>query len=197
MGKKSPLLYELRAAALEGRHDFPAAIRDFGKALEIRPDDGRLLVGRGWAYLVYDSPKLAMADFESAIKLDPVNADAYNGRGTAHVKLGNLTAAVGDAVEARRLGRGIPRVTYNAARIYALAASVAAAAAGEKGRLARPLVSKYQDIALQLVRETFEGQRPRNAGVLARNGPVRPGIEGDPAAAQVRGIDRASKNSGP
>ena len=42
----------------------------------------------GWTYLVVESPKLALRDFELAIELDPKNADAYNGRSYAPAKLG-------------------------------------------------------------------------------------------------------------
>ena len=82
-GRKSPLLYELRGLAQAAHDDYPGAIRDYGRALEIRPDDGRLLVLRGWAYLFFDSPKPALVDFEAAIKLDPQSSEAFNGRGTA------------------------------------------------------------------------------------------------------------------
>ena len=179
------------ALAHAAHHDYPGAIRDYGRALEIRPNDGRLLAHRGWAYLVFDSPKLALADFEAAIKLDPANADAYNGRGTARARLGDHAAAVADAREALRHGRTNPRVTYNAARIYALAAAIAAAEVGEKGRQARPLVFQVPGYRRAVdpggVRT---GSARETRGVLAGYGPARPGLEGDPAAAQVRGFDR-------
>jgi len=180
-GKKSSLLYELRAVALAARHHYPDAIRDFGKALETRANDGQLLARRGWTYLVFDSPRLALADFEAAIKLDPADGDAYNGRGTARARLGDQMAAVVDAREALRHGRTNPRVTYNAARIYALAASIAASELGEKGRLARPLSSRYQDIAVQLVREAFEREAPEKRAAFWRET-----VEPDPALKAIR-----------
>ena len=161
--RKSPLLFELRGVARAAQDDYPAAIRDYSRALEIRPDDGRLLVRRGWAYLVFDSPRLALDDFNAAIKLDPAQGDAYNGRGTAHARLGDHLAAVADAREALRLGGTSPRVTYDAARIYAMAAQVAAAEVGEKGRASRLLPPRYQDIAVHLIRDALAREAPRNA----------------------------------
>ena len=114
------------------RDDYPGAIRDYGRALEMRPDDGRLLAERGWAYLVFDSPKLALADFDAAIKLDPAASDWHTGRGTAHARLGDHRAAVSRRPRGPPSRQGEPRVTYNAARIYALAAPVAAAEAGRE-----------------------------------------------------------------
>ena len=185
------MLYELRGLAQAARNDYPGAIRDYSRALEIRPDDGRLLVHRGWAYLLFDSPKLALVDFEAAIKLDPADADAYNGRGTAHARLGDHRAAVADAREALRLGKADPRVTYNAARIYALAASVAAADVGENGRPARlALVTVPGHRRAVDPRGLRTGSARETHGVLARDDPARPGLEGDPPAAQVRGADR-------
>ena len=140
-----------------------------------------LLDLRGWAYLVYDSPKLALADFEAAIKLDPASGDAYNGRGTAHVRLGDYLGAVADAREALRLAKADPRVTYNAARIYALAASIAAADVGEKGRQARLLSSRYQDTAVQLIREALEREAPEKRAAFWRDT-----IQPDPALKAIR-----------
>jgi serine/threonine protein kinase/Tfp pilus assembly protein PilF len=180
-GRKSSLLYELRGLAHAAHHNYPGAIRDFGKALEIRPDDGRLLARRGWTYLVFDSPRLALADFEAAIQLDPADSDAYNGRGTAHARLGDHIAAVADAREALRLGRTSPRVTYNAARIYALAASIPSADLGAKDRLAKPLSSRYQDIALQLIRAAFEREAPEKRAAFWRET-----VQPDPALKAIR-----------
>jgi len=180
-GKKSPVIFQYRGLAHAAHHDYPAAIRDYSRALEIRPDLGRLLALRGWVYLVYDSPKLALADFEAAIKLEPTDGDAYNGRGTAYVQLGDHFGAVADAREALRLAKANPRVTYNAARIYALAAASAAAEVGEKGRPASLLSAKYQDTAVELIREALERESPEK-----RTSFWRDTIQLDPALNAIR-----------
>jgi serine/threonine protein kinase/Flp pilus assembly protein TadD len=181
-GKKSPTLYELRADAHVKRNNYPEAIRDYGRALELRPDDSRLHVLRGWAYLMVESPKLALVDFETAIKLDPAQGDAYNGRGTACVLGGDHLGAVADAREALLRGKADPRITYNAARIYALAAARAAAeVGGEKGRQARLLASRYQDTALQLIREAIEREAPEKRAKFWRET-----IQVDPAFKAIK-----------
>jgi tetratricopeptide (TPR) repeat protein len=180
-GKTSAMLFQLRGLAHAAREDYPRAIADYGRALELRPDDGRVLARRGWAYLVVDSPRLALGDFDAALQLDPADADAHNGRGTAHVLLGNHRAAVADARTALRLGKANPRVTYNAARIYALAVPVAAAELGENARLARLLSSQYQDLAVQLVREALEREPPENRAAF-----WRVTVQPDPALKAIR-----------
>jgi eukaryotic-like serine/threonine-protein kinase len=159
MGKKSAVVFELRGLARAARNDYAGAIEDYTRAIENRPEDARQLVHRGWAYLLFDSPKPALVDFENAVKLDQHDPDARNGRGMAHARLGDHRAAVADAREALKLGKSDARVTYNAARIYAVAASVVGSEPGEKGRLGRPISSHYQDIAVQLIREAL-GQEP-------------------------------------
>ena len=79
-GMKSAVIYDLRGQAEEKQSNFLGAIHDFGRALELRPNDKKLLDQRGWAYLVYDSPKLALADFEAALKLDPANGWTHRPR---------------------------------------------------------------------------------------------------------------------
>ena len=79
---------------------------------------------RGWAYLG-ESSKLALHDFDEAIKLDPRDSDLYNGRGYARALLGDFSGAVADAEQALRLGgaglelRARLALNYNAACIYA------------------------------------------------------------------------------
>jgi eukaryotic-like serine/threonine-protein kinase len=181
LGKKSAVIYELRGLARAARNDYAGAIQDYSRALEISPQDARLLVHRGWAYVLFDSPKPALVDFDAAAKLDPADPDARNGRGMAHARLGDHRAAVADAREALRLGKADSRVTYNAARIYAVAASAAAAEPGEKGRLGRPISSHYQDIAVQLIREAL-GQEPP----AKRAGFWQDAIEPDPALKAIK-----------
>ena len=160
LGKKSAVVFELRGLARAAKNDYAGAIEDYTRALEIRPQDARLLVHRGWAFLFFDSPKPALVDFEAAVKLDENDPDARNGRGMAHARLGNLRSAVADARDATRLGKAAPLVTYNAARIYAVAASAAASDGSDKGRPGRPISSHYQDVAVQLIREAFGQELP-------------------------------------
>ncbi len=70
---------------------------------------------------------------------------------------------------------------YNAARIYAVAASVAAAEVGAKGRQTRQLSSKYQDIALKLIREEFEREAPAKRAAFWRET-----VQADPALKAIR-----------
>jgi tetratricopeptide (TPR) repeat protein len=150
-------------------------------SLEIRPDDGEVLRRRGWAYLVYDAPRLALFDFKSAIKLNPADADAFCGRGMAQARLGDHRTAVDDALEALRLGKASPSVTYNPARIYAMSATIAASDVSEKDRLPRPLSSRYQDIAVELIREAFEREAPEKRAAFWHDT-----IEPDPALKEIR-----------
>jgi tetratricopeptide (TPR) repeat protein len=180
-GKKSAVFYELRGLVHAGHNDYPGAIRDYGQAIEHRPNDPTLLDDRGWAYLQVDSPKLALVDFEAAIKLNPKYANAYNGRGTAQARLRDFRAAVADAHQALNLEKSNPRVTYNAARIYAMAAPLAATEPGANLRLARTLSAGYQDIALRLIKDALDQDTPDH-----REQFFREIIEPDPALSAIR-----------
>ncbi len=186
MGKKSAVLYEVRGLAHVARHEYPAAIRDYGEALEVRPDDAGLLAERGWAYLMFESPKLALVDFEAAIKLNPADGDAYNGRGTARALLGDHAAAVADAHEAVRRGEASPDQLQCRADLRGRGV----------GRVRR---GGGQGTSGQATLGQIRGDRPavdpggtrtpnsrRAGGLLERNGPGRPGLEGDPPQAQIR-----------
>ena len=157
------------------------AIRDFGESLELRPNDAKVLAYRGWQYLFADSPKLALDDFEAAIKLAPADGDAFNGRGTARVLRGDHAGAVADAREALRRGGTGSRIVYNAARIYALASVAAAKEQGEKGRQARQLSIKYEDTAVQLIRQAIQREPPEKRPSFWRET-----IQPDPALKSIR-----------
>ena len=114
--------------------DFAGAIDDYTQALALEPGRAPLYTHRGWAYLVSDAPRLALHDFEEAVRLAPASPDAYTGRGSARVLHGQHRPAVADAEESLRRGEATPRTPYNAARIYAQAAAVAADHVGRRGR---------------------------------------------------------------
>jgi eukaryotic-like serine/threonine-protein kinase len=132
--------------------DAAGALADFTRALALEPNSPSTRARRGWGYL-NEASKLALRDFEEAIKLDPKNGDLHNGRGFARVLLGDYKGAVADVEEALLLGipgnvlRARLALYYNADCIYAQAAAKATftvemqerlgqarLAAGEQGR---------------------------------------------------------------
>ncbi len=117
-GKPLESVYRGRGLARAELGQYPGAIDDFTKALELHPTSA-VQAYRGWTHLVVDAPKLALRDFELAIELDSKNGDAYNGRGFAQARLGRHHEALLDAAAALRQGPPSSRLYYNAARIYA------------------------------------------------------------------------------
>jgi serine/threonine protein kinase/tetratricopeptide (TPR) repeat protein len=117
-GKPLESVYRGRGLARAELGQYPGAIEDFTKALELHPTSA-VQAFRGWTHLVVDAPKLALRDFELAVELDPKSGDAYSGRGFARARLGRHQEAKKDAAEALRLGPPSPRLIYNVARIYA------------------------------------------------------------------------------
>ena len=81
-------------AAIPGRR-FETAIEDFKLLLQRRPDDERLLMGLGMAYLGKQEPALAEPLFERLIA-DRSSATAYYGRALARHMLGKREDSVHD-----------------------------------------------------------------------------------------------------
>ena len=92
-GKPLESVYRGRGLARAELGQYPGAIEDFTKALELHPTSA-VQAYRGWTHLVVDAPKLALRDFELAIELDPKNGDAYNGRGFVRASLGRHREAI-------------------------------------------------------------------------------------------------------
>lgn len=168
-GKAAPSIYERRALAREELRDFSGAIEDFTSAMASGGDRPTLLRRRGWLYIVAEAPRLALRDFEEAIRQDPASGDAYNGRGAARVRLAEHREAVADASTALSQGTPTPDVYYKAARIYAVAAVVVAAEARKKGQESVRLVARYQDAASSLLGEAIRRMPPDRRSSFVRD----------------------------
>jgi tetratricopeptide (TPR) repeat protein len=155
-GRAAAGIYELRGLAREGNKDHAGAIEDASTALALSPEKVPLLVRRGWLYSIADAHRLAFHDFDEALRLDPSHADAHAGRGLSRLRLGDHRAAVADAEEALRLGHATARLFYNAGRVYALAAVVAAAEVRKHGQETVQLVARYQDRAVGLLSQALK-----------------------------------------
>jgi serine/threonine protein kinase/lipoprotein NlpI len=141
-------VYQTRGLIRAKLRKYQDAIEDYSQALALRRDPATH-AHRGWAYLVSEAWRPALRDFDAAIQLDPKNSDAYNGRGYARVQLGQYRQAVKDADEALRLrAEDDPRLSFNAARVYAQAVAKIDADPAALGRFAGNRF-EYQDRALK------------------------------------------------
>jgi tetratricopeptide (TPR) repeat protein len=123
--EKSPndaLVLCARAAVRTRLGQYQGAQADYARALERKPD-AEVYTARGWTYLAGDATKLALADFDLALRLEPGRGDALMGRGLAHALLGEHGRAVADTRQALASGPESSRLYYNAARVHALVAS--------------------------------------------------------------------------
>jgi tetratricopeptide (TPR) repeat protein len=180
-GRASSTLYEARALARSELKDFSGAIRDLTFAIEARPKHAPLLCQRGWLYFLVDAPRLAMRDFDAAIRIDRSCAEAYNGRGAARVRFLEYREAVNDAQQALSIGTPGPKLFYDAARVYAIAATVVAAEARALGRESLNLKTQYEDRAAALVHRALT-QMPRGQ----RGEFVRRVVDQEPALKPLR-----------
>jgi tetratricopeptide (TPR) repeat protein len=141
--------------------NYAGAIEDYTRALALVPDSVTYLE-RGWSYLLSEAPKLALHDFEEALLINRDNAEAYNGRAHARMRLGQYQLAVEDASTLLRLKPKVPRLVYSAARIYAQA--VAKAEADRRRPRRGELARDYQDRAVLLLRKTLDLLPARQRG---------------------------------
>jgi eukaryotic-like serine/threonine-protein kinase len=184
LARPSAELYELRALAKEDLSDYEGAIEDDTLAVALRPNDAVVLARRGALFLITDAPRSALRDFDESIRLDPSSpdsVDAYLGRGLTKATLGMHREAVADAARAVRQGTPAHRRLYNAARIYARAAIAATAEVRKTGQDAADLVSRYQDQALELLRQAVA-----RLPAAQRAAYVRDVVLKDPALATLR-----------
>ncbi|WP_165219578.1 serine/threonine-protein kinase [Aquisphaera insulae] len=204
LAREQPTLdiLEIRGLARFARRDFPGAISDCTRAVELRSDlapapRSRLLNQRGWAYHMADAPRLALEDFETSLKLVAGQADAHAGRGLARVRLGDWKAAVADAEDAVRLA-GAPtlgegedsievrrQARFNAARIYAQATELAAAAVGREGERAVRLYRQYRVRALDHLDRSLQGVPAAERAALLSDPALQPLHRGRTMAGSV------------
>ena len=80
---------------------YQLAIDNYTKCLKLETDDdAAAYYNRGIAYGNLENYTAAIADFTSAIRIEPDAADAYYNRGLAYAKLENYTAAIADYTSA-------------------------------------------------------------------------------------------------
>ena len=99
----------------------------------------------------------------------PRSADAYSGRGSAHVALGHCRLAVADAEESLRHGESEARLLYSAARILALAAESAKEEPNRRALSDAAAAESQRERALDLLGQAVERTPPQERAAFWSN----------------------------
>ncbi len=89
-------VYYWRGLEYANLGNYGRAIRDYDKAIGIKPDYVGAYIRRAVAYAELGDYTQAISDYDKAIEIDPKSAATYNNRGVAYAKLGNNTQAISD-----------------------------------------------------------------------------------------------------
>ena len=100
--------YYQRGGIRQDYHDMEGAIKDYSKAIAIKPDNPKAYYNRGLAKLSSILYNEAIIDFDKAIELDPKKTFAYNNRGICKFELNDYEGALKDydsAIALENLGQ--------------------------------------------------------------------------------------------
>ena len=155
-------VYRGRALAAAELGEYRNAMNDYTRSLELEPSPN-MHVRRGWAYLT-QANRLALADFEDAVRLNPQSADSYTGRGYARVLNGQIEAGVADArtslkwarLQSRQVGpRGWP-LLFNAATIFGQAVAHIERTSTDPNPKVQQQITGYTAEAVRLLEEALQ-----------------------------------------
>ena len=100
--------YNNRGTAYKKKGDNDRAIKDYNKAIELKPESCRTLyINRGEAYADKGEYDRAIADHNKGIALNSDLAVAYYNRGTTCLQLGEWESARSDLTTAKEKGADI------------------------------------------------------------------------------------------
>jgi len=161
---------------------YPAAVVMFTLALQREPDDLATCCDRGWAYLLQDAARPALADFETVLHKQANNVEALLGRGNARVRLRQVAEAVLDAEAADKAGLLDERQLYNLTCIYALTvAQLELDSRGKRDPLTDRRIALYEEKALGCLNRTLDKVTPERRATFWRQQ-----VEVDPALTAIR-----------
>ena len=111
------LAYRYRAAAFKEMQDYPAALEDYSRLLELQPE-ASFYNSRGLVYEKMGDFKKAVLDYTKAIELNSKWAIPYNNRGFVKMHLKDWRSAKSDLETAIRLDGSSPTPYINLAGAY-------------------------------------------------------------------------------
>jgi Flp pilus assembly protein TadD len=115
---KSYQQYVKSASAAFQKKDYPSAITNYCKAIEMSPFESNNYYNRGIAYYKAGKDKEAEEDFGRVIIMDPRMSSAYVYRGLCREKLGTYNEALNDYTKALELKPNDAAIHNNIAYLY-------------------------------------------------------------------------------
>jgi len=113
LNPRSPLIHCNLGNAHWGRRDAGPALRSYDQALLLDAEMVDAHCNRGKVLLETDQLELAIEAFNRTLRIDPLNAEALNGRGNALAGLGRNAEALVDYDEALRLKTEFQEAAWN------------------------------------------------------------------------------------
>jgi tetratricopeptide (TPR) repeat protein len=113
-----PFAYNNRGFEFEKRDLLDLAIRDYDKAIELKPSYSDAYNNRGIAYSKANLFDKAIESFDRAMEIDPNRVKTYSNRGNAYCFIGQYGKALEDFNTAVLLGSNDPMTYYNRGSFY-------------------------------------------------------------------------------
>jgi len=105
--------YNNRGGTLQSMNRFDEALRDYNKAIELRPLYADAYCNRGIILADRKKNDEALADYNKAIELNPKMITAYNNRGLLYLEMKKNSEARADFEKALQLKPGYAEAYYN------------------------------------------------------------------------------------
>ena len=134
--------YYNRAMTSSQKGDLDAALVDFSKAIDMKPDSADAFSGRGVANLNKKAFELAIADLTKATELNPKSAAAFANLGDAYEKKGDVAKAKENYKKATDLDINVEPAKTNLAKIIDAELKAQRDAEEAKKAAAKPVVKE-------------------------------------------------------
>jgi tetratricopeptide (TPR) repeat protein len=112
----SAVEFDRRASNYLHLHDYPHALADLDKAVQLDPTSAQYVYNRGAAHYGAHQDDLALADFNRALELKPTDSFALLARGELYLFRGDEARGQQDFDAAVKAAPGDPQIIYREAR---------------------------------------------------------------------------------